>query len=91
MPDYVKFIGSEITLSSANTVANSAVIRLTNTDSSNSVVITQKSNSTTTVAIFTLNKAGSDESTVYLIKGPTHTLEISSGTAVVKAVPVAYR
>ncbi len=91
MPDYIKFIGQEITLTSANTVANSVLIRLTNTDTANLVIITQKSNSTTTVAIFTLNFAGSDESSIYLIKEPTHTLEISSGTAVVKAVPVAYR
>lgn len=91
MPEYVKFISQELTLSAANTVANANIVRLTNTDSSNSVVIAQKSNSTTTVASFTLNFAGSDESSIYLIKEPTHTLEITSGTAVVKAVSVAYR
>lgn len=90
MPDYVKFKSQEITLSSANTVYNANVVRLTNTDASNAVVIALKSNSTTTVATFTLNFAGSDESSLYIIKEPSYTVEISSGEAVVKAVSVAY-
>lgn len=92
MPDYVKFVGEEISLSTtANTVGNASIVRVTNTDASNLVVVTQKSNSTTTVASFTLNFAGSDESTLYVIKEPTHTLQLSANIAVVKAVAVAYR
>lgn len=92
MPDYVKFVGQEITLTSdANTVNNATIVRITNTDSSNLVTITQKSNTTTTVASFTLNFAGSDESTLYVIKEPTHTLQLNANNAVVKAVAVAYR
>jgi len=92
MPDYVKFLGEQTTINSTpTTVSNANIVRVTNTDSSNLVIIEQKSNSTTTVATFTLNFAGSDESSVYLIKEPTHTLEIQSGVAVVRAVSVAYR
>jgi len=88
MANINKFLSEEITLTAANTVDSAKVVRVVNTDSSNSVVITI-ANSTANIASFTLNKAGSDESVVYVAKEPAHTLQIT-GTAVIKAVSVAY-
>lgn len=88
MANITKFLSEEITLTSANTVSSAKVVRLVNLDTSNSVVVTM-ANSTANLASFTLNKSGSDESVIYIAKEPTYTLQIT-GTAVVKAVSVAY-
>ena len=92
MADTVKIIGTEITLTTANTVANSSVVRLVNLDSANSVLITQKSNSTTTVATFTLGHHGTDFGKLYIIKQPTHTLDVTGTTVAngIKAAPCAF-
>ena len=88
MAELIKLIATEITLTTANTVANSNVVRLVNTDTSNPSTITLKSNSTVTVATFTLGFAGSDYGKEMIIKQPQWTLEASGST--VKAVSLAY-
>lgn len=88
MADTVKFLGSEITLTSANNVGLANVVRLVNTDSTTASTITLKSNSSTTVATFTLGTRDSAFGCEYVMKQPTYTLEASGGT--VKAVSVAY-
>ena len=88
MAETIKPIAAEITLTTANTVANGNVVRLVNTDGSTVSTITLKSNSTTTVATFTLGVAGSDYGKEIVIKQPGWTLEASGGT--VKAVSLAY-
>ena len=88
MADTIKFLASEITLTSANTVANSNVVRLVNTDNAAASTITLKSNSSTTVATFTLGTRDSAFGCEYVIKQPQWTLEASGGT--VKAVSIAY-
>ena len=88
MAEVVKFISEEITLTTANTVANGSVVRLVNTDNTTASVITLKSNSTTNVASFTLGVRDSDYGREIVIKQPQWTLEASGGT--VKAVSLAY-
>ena len=88
MAETIKPIAQEITLTTANTVANGNVVRLVNTDGAATSTITLKSNSTTTVATFTLGIAGSDYGKETVIKQPQWTLEASGGT--VKAVSLAY-
>lgn len=87
MTDTIKFLSQEMALTTANTVANSNIVRVVNTDTSVNSVITLK-NGATTVATFTLGFAGSDQSREFVIKQPSWTLEASGGT--VKAVSVAY-
>ena len=88
MTDVVKFKGSEITLSTANTVGLASVVRLLNANTSTVSTITI-ANAGGTIATFTLGYAGTDESTIYVAKEPTDTLAASGGT--VKAASVAYK
>ena len=88
MAETIKPISMEITLTTANTVANGSVVRLVNTDGAATANIILKSNSTTNVASFTLGIAGSDYGKEIVIKQPQWTLEASGGT--VKAVSIAY-
>jgi hypothetical protein len=87
MADTVKFLASEITLTSANTVGLANIVRLVNTDNTTASTITQK-NGGSTVATFTLGTRDSAFGCIYVMKTPAHTLEASGGT--VKAVSIAY-
>lgn len=90
MADFLKVLGSEITLTSANTVGNANIVRLVNADTANSVVITQKFSNGATRGTFTLGNFNTSFSREYFIKDPTDTIEVT-GTATIKAVSVAYK
>lgn len=89
MADPTKLVGTEITLSTANNVATASLVRVVNLDATNTVVITQKSNTGTTIGSLTLGIASSNYCNEFIVKDPTDTLEVT-GVAVVKAAPVAY-
>ena len=82
MAEMVKIIGSEIALSTANTVGNASVVRILN-NSGGSVLITRKDSSATTLSTVTL----ASNELIYLQKTSDDTL--TSNTAV-RAVSVAY-
>lgn len=84
----LKVLGTEITLTTANTVSNAKVVRLVNLDSANTVLVTLKDGATT-VATFTLGTNGSDFGKELVIKEAAQTLEIT-GVATVKAAPIGY-
>lgn len=87
MANPTKFLSSEITLTTANTVSSATLVRCLNSNTTTMSTITV-ANSGGTIATFTLPYLGSDESVVYVAKQPTDTLAASGGT--VKAVSVAY-
>ena len=90
MADPTKLVGTEITLTTANNVGLASLVRVVNLDSANAVVITQKNaNGATTIGSLTLGVAGSQYGIEFIAKEPTDTLEVT-GTAVIKATPVAY-
>lgn len=91
MAEPLKVISSEITLSTANDVSQATLVRVVNTSAANTVTITQKNaNGATTFGSFTLGVSGSNYDSEYVVKQPTDTLTVT-GTAVIKAVSVAYR
>lgn len=90
MTEPVKFASSEITLTTANTVGNSGLVRIVNAGA-NDVVITVKTSAGDTISTFTLGNKDTEFSKEYLVKGFTDTIEVSSGTSVIKAVASAYR
>lgn len=90
MTEPVKFFSSEITLSAANTVGNSGLVRIVNTGA-NDVVIAVKNATGNTISTFTLGNKDTEFSKEYLVKGYTDTIEVLSGTSVIKAVASAYR
>jgi hypothetical protein len=88
MTDTVKFLTSEIALTTANNVSSANVVRLINTDNTTASTITQKTSGGATIATFTLGTRDSNYGCIFVMKQPSHTLEASGGT--VKAVSVAY-
>jgi hypothetical protein len=81
-----KFLGSEITLpASANTVSNTGLVRLTNSNTATAHVITQKFANTVTKAVFSVLA----QSEVTVVKLVDDTLQVDAGSDV-KAVGVAY-
>jgi hypothetical protein len=82
MADLVKIIGTEIALSTANTVGNASVVRILN-NTAGPVLITRKDSATTTLGTVTL----ASNELIYLQKTSDDTL--TSNTAV-RAVSVAY-
>lgn len=90
MADLLKVLGSEITLSTANTVGNANIVRLVNLDAANSITITQKYSNGSTRGTFTLGHHGTDFGCEFVLKNPTDTLEAGVG-ATIKAVSIAYR
>lgn len=89
MADPTKVLSTEITLTTANNVALASLVRVVNLDSTNTVVITQKANTGTTIGSLTLGTSTSNYCNEFIVKDPTDTLEVT-GTAVVKATSVAY-
>jgi hypothetical protein len=71
-------------------VSNAKVVRLSNFEAATNVLITQKNDGGDTLSTFTLGFAGSDESTVYLIKAKNDTIEADGDALNLKAVSVAY-
>lgn len=90
MTEPVKFSSSEITITTANTVGNAGLVRLVNTGA-NDVVITVKTSAGATISTFTLGNKDTEYSKEYLVKNFSDTIEVSSGTSVIKAVASAYR
>lgn len=89
MADTVKFLAQEVALTTANTVNSANVVRLVNTDNTTAATVTQKvSAGGATIATFTLGTRDSGYGCVFVMKQPTHTLEVSGGT--VRAVSVAF-
>lgn len=90
MADILKIKNSEITVpATANTVDDASLVRLINTSSDTNFTITQKYANGDTIGTFTIGFAGTDESVVYLMKEPTETIQVNSGTSV-KGVSVAF-
>lgn len=89
MADPTKLVGSEITLTTANNIGLASLVRVVNLDASNTVLITQKANTGTTIGTLTLGVASSNYCNEFIVKDPTDTLEVT-GTAVIKAAPVAF-
>ena len=89
MADPTKVVGTEITLTTANNVGLASLVRVVNLDASNTVLITQKANTGTTIGTLTLGVASSNYCNEFIVKDPTDTLEVT-GVAVVKAAPVAF-
>jgi hypothetical protein len=87
MANPTKFLSTEVTLTTANTVSDATLVRCLNSNTTTMSTITV-ANSGGTIATFTLPYLGSDESVVYVAKHPTDTLAASGGT--IKAVSVAY-
>jgi hypothetical protein len=94
MADPVKFLSQEIALSTsvANTVGLASLVRLFNTDTANSVLVTLKNSGGTTLATFTLGHSGTGFCTVDAIKQPTDTLTITGTLAAsgCKATSIGY-
>lgn len=89
MADPTKVVGTEITLTTANNINLASLVRVVNLDASNTVLITQKANTGSTIGSLTLGVSSSNYCNEFIVKEPTDTLEVT-GTAVVKAAPVAY-
>lgn len=90
MADILKVKDSEIAITTtANVVSDASLVRLINTSGSTSYTITQKYANGDTIGTFTIGASGSDESVVYLMKDPTDTVEVNTGTDV-KGVSVAF-
>ena len=94
MADPVKYLSQELVLSTvtANTVSTASLVRLFNTDTANSVLVTLKNSGGTTLANFTLGHSGTGLCTVDVIKQPTDTLTITGTLAAsgCKAVSIGY-
>lgn len=90
MADPTKLVGSEITLTTANTVRNASLVRVVNLDATNTALITHKSNTGTTIGTLTLGNASSNYCNEFIMKDPNDTLEVT-GVATIKAAPVAFR
>ena len=91
MADVIKFIGSQIVLTTANDISNAPLVLLVNLDGANSANITQAYANGTTKAVFTLGHHGTDFGTFVVVKDPTDTLAVTQTGGPVRAVPVAYR
>lgn len=89
MADPTKVLGTEITLTTANNIGLASLVRVVNLDASNTVLVTQKANTGTTLGTITLGVSTSNYCNEFIVKEPTDTLEVT-GVAVVKAVSVAY-
>jgi hypothetical protein len=82
MTSQVKILGTEMTLTTANTVSNAGLIRLVETGGSAASLITQRDANNTVIGTITLPK----NSELVIRKARTDTLTSSAGT--VLAVPV---
>jgi len=82
MPNTTKIIGSEIALSSANTVDSATVVRIYN-NSGGEVLLTRKDSDTNTIGTMTLANNAAE----FLVKDASDT--ITSNTAV-RATAVAF-
>jgi hypothetical protein len=90
MAEPLKVIGTEITLTTANTVGLASLVRLVNVDPTNAATVTIKTGAGGTLGTFTLGSSGTDFSNECIVKSPTDTLE-STGATSVKATSIAYR
>lgn len=81
----IKLLGSEFTLTTANSVGGNKLVRLVNTLGTNSSLVTHKANSTVTVGTMTIPPW----TEVIIEKAGTDTLETAA--AGMLAVPVAYK
>lgn len=81
MTDVIKPLGTEVALTSANTVANAGVVRIINTGAA--AILTFKNAANTTYANLTVGNTND----LIVKKQATDTL---TGTATMFAVPVAY-
>lgn len=91
MADVIKFIGSQLVLTTANNIATAPLVLLSNLDGANSANVTQAYANGTTKAIFTLGHHGTGFASYVVVKDPTDTLAIQQTGGPVRAVPVAYR
>ena len=81
----IKLLGSEFTLTTANTAGGNKLVRLVNTLATNSSLITHKANSTVTIGTITIPPLRD----VIIEKAVTDTIETAA--AGMLAVPVAYK
>ena len=81
----IKLLGTEFTLTTANTAGGNKLVRLVNTLATNSSLVTHKSNSSITIGTITVPPW----SEVILEKAGTDTVETAA--AGMLAVPVAYK
>ena len=81
----IKLLGSEFTLTTANSVGLNKLVRVVNTLATNSSLVTQKSNSAVTLGTMTIPPW----SEAIIEKAGTDTLETAA--AGMLAVPVAYK
>ena len=91
MADVIKFIGSQLVLTTANNIATAPLVLLSNLDGANSANVTQAYANGTTKAVFTLGHHGTGFGSYVVVKDPTDTLAIQQTGGPVRAVPVAYR
>ena len=91
MADVIKFIGSQLVLTTANNIATAPLVLLLNLDGANSANVTQAYANGTTKAVFTLGHHGTGFDSYVVVKDPTDTLAIQQTGGPVRAVPVAYR
>lgn len=81
----IKLLGTEFTLTTANSVGLNKLVRVVNTLATNSALITHKANSTVTVGTLTIPPW----SEAIIEKAGTDTLETAAAGQL--AVPVAYK
>ena len=91
MADVIKFIGSQLVLTTANNIATAPRVLLLNLDGANSANVTQAYANGTTKAVFTIGHHGTGFESYVVVKDPTDTLAIQQTGGPVRAVPVAYR
>ena len=91
MADVIKFIGSQLVLTTANNIATAPLVLLLNLDGANSANVTQAYANGTTKAVFTIGHHGTGFESYVVVKDPTDTLAIQQTGGPVRAVPVAYR
>ena len=91
MADVIKFIGSQLVLTTANNIATAPLVLLLNLDGANSANVTQAYANGTTKAVFTLGHHSTGFDSYVVVKDPTDTLAIQQTGGPVRAVPVAYR
>lgn len=89
MADPVKILANTVTVNStASSVSLASLVRLFNSDNSNSAEIVQRDSSNNVLGTVILGPAGSDASIMFLMKDSSDTLE--SNSAVVYGVSVGF-
>jgi hypothetical protein len=89
MADPVKILANTVTVNStASSISSASLVRLINSDGTNSAEIVQRDASNNVIGTIVLGAAGSDASTMFLMKHSTDTLE--SNSSVVYGVSVGF-